>query len=195
MAIKSAKARTAARTRKLELRSKLWPGVEDEHVWDRHNRDGFATVPRSLPLILSIMNALGEKGQPLGPTYLELFCRLGDEAFLNINRPQEMAFASGFKGQRALYTWRDRLSKLRDLGFIDFKEGPNGEFSYGLFWNPYHVIRRHFDAGRVDDASWQALIFRAHEIGANDLDEDLPDLPTAKSIKKKPVKRAKGGDK
>jgi hypothetical protein len=189
VAIKSTKSRNAARTRKIELREKLWPGVEDVHVWDRHNRDGFATVPRALPLMLSIMNRLGEKGQPLGPTYLELFCRLGDEAFLNLNRPQEMAFAAGFTGQRALYTWRERLATLRDLGFIDFKTGPSGEFSYGLFLNPYHVIRKHFEAGRVDDASWQALVFRAHEIGANDLDEELPPPPSAKKPNQVPVTR------
>lgn len=189
MAFKTTKARNAARSRKVELREKLWPGVEDKHVWDRYNRDGFATVPRALPLMISIMNRLAEKGQPLGPTYIELFCRLGDEAFLNLNRPQEMAFAAGFRGQRALYTWRDRLVKLRELGFIDFKEGPTGEFSYGLFWNPYHVIRRHYEVGKVDDASWQALVFRAHEIGADDLDEELPAPPAAKPKKNTAVKR------
>jgi hypothetical protein len=187
--IKTAKSRTATRNRKVELREKFWPGVKDAHLWDRHNRDGYATVPRAMPLMLSIMNALAEKGQPVGPTYLELWCRLGDEGYLNLNRPQEMAYASGFAGQRALYTWRDRLAKLRELGFIDFKSGPSGEFSYGLFWNPYHVIRRHYEAGRVDDAPWQALLFRAHEIGATDLDEDLPNPPAPPKAKKNPVKR------
>lgn len=180
MTIRTTKQKTAATKRKVELRQKFWPEVTEKHLWDRQNRQGFGTVPRAMPQMLSIMNDLADKGQPVGPTYLELWCRLGDEGYLNLNRPHEMASAAGFGGQRAIYTWRDRLSKLRQLGFIDFKDGPTGEFSYALFWNPYHVIRRHYEAGRVTDAKWQALVFRAHEIGANDLDEDIPEWPPKK---------------
>jgi hypothetical protein len=184
MTLSTAKSKRAAANRKIELREKFWPGVTENHLWDRHNRDGFATVPRAMPHILSIMNDLADKGQPVGSTYLELWCRLGDEGYLNLNRPQEMAAAAGFSGQRAVYTWRDRLSKLSDLGFINFKDGPSGPYSYALFWNPYHVVRRHYEAGRVSDAKWQGLVFRAHEIGANDLDEDLPVL-VPKGVSKK----------
>lgn len=184
MSIITTKSRTASKKRKVELREKFWPGVTEKHLWDRHNRDGFATIPRAMPLMLSIMNDLAEKGQPVGATYLELWCRLNDEGYLNLNRPHEMAFASGFSGQRALYTWRDRLAKLRELGFIGFKDGPTGEFSYALFWNPYHVIRRHYEAKLVSDAKWQALVFRAHEIGADDLDEDVPPVTVIKTKSK-----------
>lgn len=180
MAIITVRQQSAAKKRKIDLREKFWPGVTEKNLWDRQHRDGFGTIPRAMPQMLSIMNDLAEKGQPVGSTYLELWCRLGDESFLNLNRPHEMASAAGFGGQRAVYTWRDRLSKLRELGFIDFKDGPAGEFSYGLFWNPYHVIRRHYDGGRVSDAKWQALVFRAHEIGANDLDENIPADPNKK---------------
>jgi hypothetical protein len=189
MAIIIGKAKSAARQRKIELREKLWPGVTEKHLWDRHNRDGFATVPRSLPLMLTIMNDLAEKGQPVGSVYLELWCRLRDEGYLSLSQPQEMAYASGFGGQRAVYTWRDRLSKLKDLEFISFKDGPNGEFSYALFWNPYHVIRRHYEAGHVTDAKWQALVFRASEIGADDIDQDVPPV-----VKPKPKPKAKVPD-
>jgi hypothetical protein len=169
--------------RKLELREKLWPGVKAEHLWDRKNRDGYATVPRLLPLMLTIMNDLSDKGHPVGMVYLELWCRLGDEGFLSLSRPSEMAFGSGLTGQRAVYTWRDRMSKLRDLRFLDIKAGPFGEFSYALFWNPYHVIRTQHEAGHVSDAKWQALLFRASEIGADDLDDDI--LPPKASPKKR----------
>ena len=185
MVIITTRSQTAAKKRKVELREKFWPGVTDKHIWNRQTRDGFATIPRAMPQMLSIMNDLAEKGQPVGPSYLELWCRLGDEGYLNLNRPHEMAAAAGFGGQRAIYTWRDRLSKLRELGFIEFKDGPTGEFSYGLFWNPYHVIRKHYEAHRVSDAKWQALVFRAHEIGANDLDEDPPLWPAKPKKAKK----------
>lgn len=112
----------ATAKRKLELREKLWPGVTEKHLWDRKNRDGFATIPRTLPLMLTIMNDLADKGKPVAPVYLELWSRLRDEGFLSLSSPQEMAFASGHTGQRALYTWRDRVTKLKDLGFLDVKQ-------------------------------------------------------------------------
>jgi hypothetical protein len=102
-----------------------------------------------------------------------MWCRLFDECFLILNRPEEMAFHAGFFGQRAVRTWRDRIRRLRDLGFIDIKPGPMGEFSYALFWNPYHVVRRHYEAGNVQEAKWHALVVRANEIGATDIDQVL----------------------
>jgi hypothetical protein len=181
----------AAAKRKIELREKLWPGVTNEHLWDRKNRDGFATIPRTLPLMLTIMNDLADSGKPVGPVYLELWSRLRDEGFLSLNSPQEMAFASGHTGQRAMYTWRDRISKLRDLGFLDVKPGPFGPLSYALFWNPYHVIRKHYEHGKVREDKWQALVFRANEIGADDLDEDVLPVGTPKASPKKKSKSLK----
>jgi hypothetical protein len=136
------KSRTILR-QKLEAREKLWPGVENDQLWYRRDRDGFITIPRLMPLIMSIMDDLSGKGFPVGQTYFEMWCRLYDEGFLTLNRPEEMAFHAGFSGQRALRTWRERVRRLQDLGFIDVKPGPLGEFSYVLFWNPYHVLRDH----------------------------------------------------
>jgi hypothetical protein len=155
----------------LDSREKLWPGVTNDHLWYRKERDGFASVPRTLPLIMGIADDLSGKGFPVGQTYLEMFCRLFDECFLTLNRPEELAFHSGFTGQRAVRTWRDRVRRLQELKFIDLKAGPLGEFSYALFWNPYHVIRDHHQAGRVQEAKWLALQVRANDIGATDIDQ------------------------
>jgi hypothetical protein len=111
----------------------LWPGVTNDHLWYRRDRDGFASIPRTMPLMMSIMDDLSGKGFPVGQTYLEMWCRLFDECFLTLNRPEELAFHAGFVGQRAVRTWRDRVRRLRDLGFLDLKSGPMGELSYALF--------------------------------------------------------------
>lgn len=126
-----------------------------------------------MPLIMSIMDDLAGKGVPVGQTYLELFCRTLDEGFLTLNRPEEMAFHSGFEGQRAVRTWKDRIRKLRDLGFLDIKEGPLGELSYALVLNPFHIIKRAYLAGNVQEKKWQALVYRANEVGAIDMDDIL----------------------
>lgn len=176
MAKISTKAKRAIGQRKVELRERLWPGITNDHIWER-SRDGFGSVPRALPLIITIMNYLSDKGKPVGGAYLELFCRLRDEGFISLNQQEDMALASGFTGQRYLHTFRDRLTKLEEMGFISLKEGATNRFGYALIWNPYHVIRRFYEAGKLPDRFWNALVFRASEIGATDLEEDLPRLP------------------
>jgi hypothetical protein len=133
---------------------------------------------------MSIMDDLSGKGVPVGQTYLEMWCRLFDECFLTLNRHEELAFHAGFSGQRAVRTWRDRVRRLRELEFIDVKSGPMGEFSYALFWNPYHVIRRHYEKGCVQEAKWRALVVRANEIGADDIDQNLTPAQQLRSFER-----------
>jgi hypothetical protein len=160
--------------RQLAARKKLWPDISEEMLWNWKDRKGFIPVPRLLPLMMNIMDDLSGKGFPVGQTYFELWSRLYDELFLTLNRPEEMAFHAGFSGQRALRTWRDRIKRLAELGFIDVKPGPLGDLSYAIFLNPYHIIKRAYLNGLVQEAKWQALVIRANEIGAFDLD-DLDD--------------------
>jgi hypothetical protein len=157
--------------RQLDARSKLWPDVSDDMLWNRKEREGFVTVPRLMPLMMGIMDDLSGKGFPVGNTYFEMWCRLFDELFLTLNRPDEMAFHAGFMGQRALRTWKDRVRRLSTLGFIGLKTGPLGEFSYAIFYNPYHVIKRAYQNGLVNEAKWQSLVIRANEIGSFDFDD------------------------
>jgi hypothetical protein len=157
--------------RQLEARAKIWPDITNLMLWDRTERDGFSTIPRAMPLIMNIMDGLSDKGFPVGQTYLEMWCRLYDELFLTLNRPEEMAFYAGFTGQRAVRTWRDRVNRLAALGFIDLKSGPLGDMSYAVFFNPYHVIKRAYLKGDVPEDKYRALVIRTNEIGAFDLDD------------------------
>jgi hypothetical protein len=159
--------------RQLETRAKLWPALKDDMVWGMDN-EGWVALPRLMPLMMTIMDDISEKGFPVSRTYLELWARLRDEQFLTLNRPEEMAFHAGFDGQRALRTWKDRVQRLADLGFISLMTGPLGDLSYAAFYNPYHIIKRAYIAGKVQERKWQALVVRAGEIGAFDID-DLDD--------------------
>ena len=156
--------------KQLEIRSKLWPELDPRLIWNMDS-DGWVAVPRLMPLMMSIMDDLSGKGYPVSRTYLEMWARLRDERFLTLNRPEEMAFHAGFDGQRALRTWRDRVHRLADLGFIGLKPGPLGELSYAVFYNPYHVVKRAYLTGKVQERKWQALVVRAFEVGSFDLDE------------------------
>ena len=163
--------------RQLELRQRLWPEVGQDWLWSRHTHDGFTTLPKAMPLMLSIMDDMA-KGRPVASTYLELWCRTFDESFVTLSKPREIAFHAGFVGQRAERTWRSRLKILEELKFISLREGPSGPASYALIYNPYKVIQWHFEnktAGlRMD--KYNALMERATEIG----DESMaPPKPAA----------------
>ena len=152
---------------KLALRSSLWPALkpDDARLWMRERSDGWLSIPRAMPLLMQIMDNLS-KGKPVSSTYLDLWCRTYDNSFIVANKAREMAFFSGFTGERAERTWASRMRILKDLGFIDIAEGPNGSISYVVIYNPYQVVRRHFEAGGIDARTYNSLKARMIEIGA-----------------------------
>jgi len=124
-----------------------------------------------MPLFLDLMDGMS-KGKPVGMTYLELWCRAHDECLVILNKKEELAFHSGFRGERALSTWKARVKTLAELGFVDVAPGPSGDLSYALIVNPYLVVKAHYIAKHpaVTQDAYNALNQRATEIGANDLD-------------------------
>jgi len=182
--------------RQLELRRQLWPQFGDADLWLRNVRNGFTTIPRTLPLIFQIMDCLS-KGKPVSASYFDLWCRAYDECFVVLNRQKEMAFSSGFTGQRAEQTWLNRISILKNLGFISTQPGPSGPMSYALILNPYKVVMEHYQKKAVTADFYNALLVRALEIGANDLTENAepvparsPMVPKSPSASPPPAKRS-----
>jgi hypothetical protein len=154
---------------KRAMRANLWPDLDDSRLWEREKADGWLSIPRAMPLLMQIMDSLS-KGKPVSSAYLDLWCRTYDDSFVIANKDREMAYFSGFTGERAVRTWASRVRILRDLGFIDIKDGPNGPISYVLIFNPYLVIQEHYEAGHVNAAFFNSLRQRMIEIGAQDLD-------------------------
>jgi hypothetical protein len=160
--------------KQLKQREMLWPGT-NPWLWHRKANKGFATIPKTMPLILQIMDDLSN-GKPVSPTYLGLWCETWDNSMVNVSKHQDMAHAAGFTGQRAVYTWTGRIKLLQQLRFIDIKPGRSGDISHVLIWNPHYSIRWHHankTPGLVE-ANFNALLERALEIGAKDMIEDGP---------------------
>ncbi len=155
--------------KRIALRKQLFPHIGELELWHRKRSAGFTTIPRAMPLLLSLMDRLS-KNKPVSAVYLELWCRMFDESIVNL-KPREMAFHAGFSGQRAEQTWSERMKILKTLGFIETQPGPEGELSYAVVLNPYRVIKKHFTkkTAGLDMAAYNALIQRASDIGANDL--------------------------
>jgi hypothetical protein len=162
-------AASAIAAKQFEQRNALWPD-QDSYLWDRKANKGFATIPKTMPLILKIMDEMSN-GKPLSSTYLGLWCATWDNSFVNISRANEMAHAAGFSGQRAEYTWSARMKILKDLKFIDYKPGKSGPISHVIIWNPHMVIRHHNEQKTpgLMEASYNMLIDKAVDIGAKDM--------------------------
>jgi hypothetical protein len=153
---------------RLEQRHQLWPNVGSDQVWNRRRDKGFATIPRTLPLIMVIADHL-TSGTPVSSTYLELWARLFDEGFVKLDKPDEMALAAGFKTQRRRHIWSQRLDLLRKLGFIALAPGAQGDRSFALVFNPYHVIKKL--RPKIPKDLYNALVAQANAVGAFELNE------------------------
>lgn len=154
-------------------RAILWPGAEP-WLWDRKSISGYATIPKTMPLVLQIMDDLSN-GKPVSMTYLGLWCQTWDNGMLSAAKKDELAFLAGFKGERSVYTWKSRIQILQDLHFIDIKAGKSGPISNIIIWNPHKVIRYLHSKGKLAaTAKYNSLLELANEIGATDMMDALP---------------------
>ena len=143
-----------------------FPDVHEDWLWHRTRNDGFTTIPRTMPLIMEAADALSG-GQPTGQVLLTLWCRAPDHALVTIESPQVFAAESGFNGLRAADSWRRRMRKLMELGFIAAKPGASGDFHYVLLLNPHWVIeRRQKWTKDIPTSIYNRLIERVMEVGA-----------------------------
>jgi hypothetical protein len=162
------KTRIPPAKRRRDLRHHLWGDVKNEDLWLRTQNHGFTTIPRTMSIILRIIDKLSDKGAPLSATYLALWCFVFDEAFVEIRNPKEMVFEAGFSGARGENTWRLRMRKLVSLGFLKSRSGVAGEFQYVLILNPIKVIASIYENHEKDEA-FTALLSKLSHVGANDL--------------------------
>jgi hypothetical protein len=172
-----------------------FPNYPNELLWHRKLNDGYSTIPRTLPLAMQGIDAQS-KGQPAGHTLLCLWIRAPDYPFLTIDAPATFAAEAGFEGERAVDTWRRRMRTLRDLGFIEAKKGPTGDFHYVLLLNPNVGIEKLNRVGRVQTVLYGRFRDRLIDIGAQsditDHDDYLEDLEkTEAKAATKAVKIAK----
>lgn len=171
--------RNKAKENTLQMRKHLWPDLQESDLWLREDRTrkGYTTMPRTIPLFMNLISDVSKhvtsgKAVPAGRTYLVLWCRVFDEGFLKIDNEAAAALEAGYSGERNVTTWREHMRVLKDLGFVDYKEGPAGPFQYVLILNPYRVVKALNAKGWVQQSSYTALFQRATDIGATDLLEE-----------------------
>lgn len=160
------KALTKVALRRQELRDRLWPD-EASKLWHRTTEDGYSTIPRTLPLIMTLIDELKGKSRDISRVYFDLWCRQIDDSFVEVNDEESFAYSSGYSTPgRNVRSWRERVELLSELGFVSVQ--PNGSRKYGyiLLHHPHLVVCELRAQGKVSDAWWGAFSKRASEIGA-----------------------------
>ena len=175
-------ARRSIAEAEMDLRDSMWPDA-DERLWHRKAYGGFITIPKTLPLLGRLMDEMS-KNFPVSETYKALWCWTWDNnAFVRLNKMDELAFAAGFNGQRGLRTLQDRLKRLETLGFVELKAAGNNKMAFAFLPNPHVIIFKHFDALKsptastadkrlaqgLQEATFNAFLARAQELGCNDV--------------------------
>ncbi len=148
-----------------------------KHLWHRNVYDGFTSVPRTMPLIMNIIDDLAPGSKRTSMTYLALWGQAFDEMYVSLQKTDELAFHSGYTGQRAVRSWKERMRELAKLGFIRIASGTAGEFSHAVILNPHFAIRRLHKArmAGLTAGAYNALVERAIAIGAEDMNVPLPE--------------------
>jgi hypothetical protein len=154
--------RKPAPTEKREkLRNEYWP---DDEAWiGTKNEKGWFSAPRTLPLILQLLDSknLSGKNKP-SSVYLDLLARHIDEGIIEITNESDCAFAAGYSGTRAVRTWRERMKVLEDTGFIKSRMVSNQSYKYVLLVHPTIVVKQLRDNGKVSDHWWDT--YRARQM-------------------------------
>jgi hypothetical protein len=194
---KQSRRRRLNMTERAEEQMKIqFPDYSEELLWKRSRNHGYSTIPRTLPLAMQAIDAQS-KGQPAGHVLLCLWIRAPDHPLLTIDAPAAFATEAGFEGERAVDTWRRRMRTLRDLGFIEAKEGSSGDFHYVLLLNPNLGVEKLHRKNKTQTAFYGRFRDRLIDIGAEgdikDYDEYLEDQKekTAASAKATAKKTAK----
>lgn len=139
--------------------------VPETLLWRRKSNDGFTTVPRPLPIAMQAIDETS-KGAAAGHSLFCLWARAPDNPLVIVENPATFAAETGFSGERATDTWRRRMRRLRELGFIRTKPGPSGEFHFILLLNPNIAVELMRQAGLVQDGLYGRFIERVAEVGA-----------------------------
>lgn len=152
---------SAATEKRETLREEYWP---NEIPWTGKSTGWFA-VPRTLPLILGLMASKDLSGnQNPSSVYLELLSRHIDSGVIRMTHEEDHAYAAGYWGPRGQRSWRERMSILKNTGFIKSRPLGNRKYGYVLIVHPVTVIEHLRQKGRLPAGWWDTFRERQIEV-------------------------------
>jgi hypothetical protein len=152
-----------------KLRKTLFPC---EEPWIGGKEKGWFRAPRTLPLILGLVDSKQLSGRSRPSTvYLELWARDMGEGLIEMKAEEEHAYGSGYSGPRAVRTWQERMRILEKLGFIRIRHVGNQRYKYVLLVHPAAAIEKLVQQGKVTQNWLDTYTVRQIETREMTLDE------------------------
>lgn len=144
---------------RVRLREELFQNSKDR-IWPDRDGAGWFKCPRTLPVVLMFLDHNKDLRGAIDVTrtYLTLFAENRDEGLVIITDEDEYARLSGFNGGRAVRSWRERMTKLASLGFIETRSRGDREFGYVLLVHPWLVAQKLRSEGKVSDGDWGVFL-------------------------------------
>lgn len=156
--------KTGRAKRHEEIKARFFADFADQ-TWDRRKEKGFCTIPRTLGLVMTLLNHLSKR-QDLSRVYFELWCRAFDEGVVDVIDEESIAYASGYTTPtRNVRSWRERISTLEKLGFIKTRHVGSRKFRYILILHPHRVIETLRGEDRISEEWYSAYLNRMTDIG------------------------------
>jgi hypothetical protein len=156
--------KTRGQTRREELRDQLWPDAASL-VWNRKKEKGFCTVPRTLALVMCLLDQL-QKKKDASPVYLDLWCRAFDDYLIEVTDEPAFGYSAGYMTGRGVRTWRERVRLLEKWGFIRVKASGSRKIAYIFLVDPHKAVKLLHQKDQVPESWWNTFNHRAGEIGA-----------------------------
>jgi len=167
----NARKRTKADLRREELRVLKFPEVPKDQLWS-NSLMGWCWMPRTMPLILHAIRSLS-KGSSAAETYLALWCNCLSESVVDMTNRANLISSAGYGGATNERTWKDRMKKLAELGFIKIAPGKHGDISCVLILNPHLVLKKLREAKTpgFDEKNYQCILENIADYGMRDFKE------------------------
>lgn len=161
--------KSAGAERREQFRNRFFKGID---AWTGENEKGWFKAPRTLPLILELINSKAlSKGLNPSSVYLELLSRHIDGGIVEMTDEPIHAYCAGYFGSRAVRTWQERMRMLEEIGFIKTKQIGNQRYKFVLLVHPTVAVQQLRNEGKVDDVWWDAYHHRKIEVKEDTFEE------------------------
>lgn len=149
-----------------DIKNNTWP-KDIAWNWTEYKESGWFAVPRTLPLIVQIIDSpkISGKVKPSN-VYLELLSRNLGDGIVELTSEQEHAYNSGHTKKRAVRTWKEKMQLLVNHEFIKTKRLGIQEYKYAIIIHPTVVIHSLYEKQLIDPTLWEIFQSRQADVKA-----------------------------
>ena len=171
----------AAEIRRARLRAEEFGEDAGKRIWHK-GEAGFCTIPRYLSLLCTLIRHL-TKGADAARVYADLWERQYEDGFVEIYDEEDIAVACGYRGgHRGIRYWREAMTELVRLGFVEVKGKNTRKYGYVLLPHPLDVVKALQENKKIAFPSGWETVFqrRLHEVGAKPRAKPKPETAPEK---------------